>query len=125
MEKKRNKSFEGLLLGAVRISVEPGDLIDLLNILLELGERYRNIRKDDHSASVDLSYPAVTKVKRKCAERGIKADAELLYGIPYLWTQYYCLQRFDQQWCYITHCALHSTFTRRRFSILDYISIYA
>ena len=84
MEKRRNKSFEGAILGEAHISVKPDDLLPLLNVLLELGESYRNIRKDDEEASVDLAYPAAIKVAARCRENGINADVELYFGIPYL-----------------------------------------
>ena len=51
MEKRKNKSFEGAILGEAHISVKPDDLLPLLNVLLELGESYRNIRKDDEEAN--------------------------------------------------------------------------
>lgn len=84
MEKRRNKSFEGAILGEAHISVKPDDLLPLLNVLLELGESYRNIRKDDEEASVDLAYPAAIKVAARCRKNGINADVELYFGIPYL-----------------------------------------
>jgi hypothetical protein len=87
VEKRKNKSFEGLILGAVRISVKPEDLIALLNILLELGESYRNICKDKDDASVDLSYPSAIKAVRRCCADGIEVNAELYYGIPYIFSR--------------------------------------
>ena len=84
MEKRTNKSFEGAILGASRISVKSDDLILLLNVLLELGESYSNIRMGDEIASVDLSYPAALKAVRRCRENGIDTDSELYFGIPYL-----------------------------------------
>lgn len=88
MEKKKNKSFQGLILGEARLCVKSEDLIPLLNILLELGESYRNIYKDEAVASVDLSYPAAIKAKRRCQANGIEVDDGLFFGIPYL---FFCL----------------------------------
>ncbi len=90
MEKRKNKSFEGAILGEARISVKPDALLPLLNVLLELGESYHNIRKGEDTASVDLSYPAAVKAIRRCSENGIEADNELYFGIPYLFC---CLLR--------------------------------
>lgn len=84
MEKRRNKSFEGLILGAARISVKPQDLLALLNVLLELGESYRNIRKTEDDASVDLAYPSALRAVRRCRADGIEVSAELYFGLPYL-----------------------------------------
>ena len=81
---KKNKSFEGAILGAARLSVKSEDFIPLLNVLLELGESYRNILQGDGIASVDLSYPSALKAERRCRENGIEASAELYFGIPYL-----------------------------------------
>lgn len=87
MEKRKNKSFEGAVLGAARIYVKPEDLISLLNVLLEIGESYRNIRKDEDVASIDISYPAAIKAKSRCRENGIGVNVELYFGIPYLFLQ--------------------------------------
>ena len=81
---KKSKSFEGAILGEARLSVSSDDLIPLLNVLLEIGASYRNILRGDGAASVDLSYPAARIAKRRCRERGIEADAELYFGLPYL-----------------------------------------
>ncbi len=81
---KKSKSFEGSILGAARISVRSEDLVSLLNVLLELGESYRNILQCDGRASVDLSYPAALKAAKRCRESGIEASTELYSGLPYL-----------------------------------------
>ncbi len=80
---KRSKSFEGAILGAVRLSVRSEDLMMLLNVLLELGESYRNILQDETRASVDLSYPAALKAAKRCLEYGIESSTELYFGLPY------------------------------------------
>ena len=81
---KKSKSFEGAILGEARLSVKSEDFIPLLNVLLELGVSYRNIMQGDGVSSVDLSYPAARIVKKRCGKRGIEADAELYFGLPYL-----------------------------------------
>ncbi len=84
MEKKIVKSIEGIVLGSARIKTEEGRILELLNILLELGERYCNIS----SNSVDLAYPAALRAANICAERGIEAEVELFGGLPYFFGKF-------------------------------------
>lgn len=83
---KRNKSrngFDGLIYGQAKITVKPECLLDLLNVLLELGESYRNICSDENTASVDLAYPSALRAQKLCQDRYIEADVLLFYGVPY------------------------------------------
>ncbi len=79
MQKKRSKGgIGGFVYGYARISVAHGDLIYLLNVLLELGVGYKNITE----TSVELTYAAALAAKNKCAENGMEAEVCLLGGIP-------------------------------------------
>ncbi|MGM9642213.1 MAG: sporulation protein YqfD [Eubacteriales bacterium] len=79
MKRKKNKiGADGFLYGFARIKVGEGDLLALLNVLLELGESYKNIKP----TSVDLCYSAALRTQRVCRERGIDAEVTLLGGVP-------------------------------------------
>jgi len=85
--KKRNRrgvGVDGLIYGQAKITVKPACLLDLLNVLLELGESYKNICSDEEEASVELAYPSALRAQRFCRKRGIEADVLLFYGVPYL-----------------------------------------
>lgn len=84
-KRKRTKvGIDGFVFGTARLSVAEDDLINLLNVLLEMGESYRNIRSDGERASVDISYTAARLAQKLCARRGVEAELTLLYGLPYI-----------------------------------------
>ncbi len=83
-KKKNRKGFDGAVCGLARLTVPRDDLVDLLNALLELGESYKNIASDEERASVDLAYPSARRAESFCRKRGIEAETELFYGLPYL-----------------------------------------
>lgn len=78
-EKRRMRGIDGSVYGKARLTVKEDSLIDLLNLLLEMGESYQNISEN----SVDLIYPAALRVKKHCFERGIEVELELLGGLPH------------------------------------------
>lgn len=84
-KKKRTKGgIDGFVFGTARLFVGADDLINLLNVLLEMGESYKNIFSDGERASVDISYPAAKLARKFCAERGIEAELKLFFGLPYI-----------------------------------------
>ncbi len=85
--KKTKRGTDGFIYGQARLSVAVGCLLDLLNVLLELGESYKNIRSDKDTASVDLAYPSALRAQRVCEERGIESEITLFYGLPYLFSR--------------------------------------
>lgn len=85
LTKVRNRrGIDGAVYGLSRLTVDRESLIDLLNVLLELGESYKNIRSDEESASLDLAYPSAKRAEKLCRERGIEVKNDLFYGLPYL-----------------------------------------
>lgn len=83
--KKRNRrSIDGAVCGLARLYVAREDLIKLLNLLLELGESYGAIDTGETSASVELIYSSARRAERCCRKRGIEAEVELFFGLPYL-----------------------------------------
>ena len=81
--KRKMRGIDGIVYGRARMTVEENRLLDLLNILLELGESYKNIVSSEDGASVELSYLAALRAQKICRERGIAAKTELLGGFPY------------------------------------------
>ncbi len=81
--KRKARGIDGIVYGRARLKVEEKSLLDLLNVLLELGENYKNILSDENGASVELTYLAALRAQKLCRERGINAETELLGGIPY------------------------------------------
>lgn len=79
MKRKKNRpGADGFIYGFARLGVAEDDLLSLLNVLLELGESYKNIKP----TSVDLCYPAALRAQRVCLERGISTELTLLGGVP-------------------------------------------
>lgn len=78
-KKRRMRGIDGALYGKARLSVRKESLIELLNVLLELGESYQNVTE----TSVELTYPSALRARRLCRDRGIEAELELLGGLPY------------------------------------------
>lgn len=90
-KRKRSRSgVDGFIFGTARLCVAEEDLIDLLNVLLEMGESYKNIRSDGQRASVDVSYFAARIARKLCSERGIAAELRLFYGLPYIVSKFLC-----------------------------------
>lgn len=85
--KKTERGIDGFVYGQARLTCAAGSLLDMLNLLLELGESYKNIRSDEDTASVDLAYPSALRAQRYCRERGIEAEMTLFYGLPYLFSR--------------------------------------
>ena len=79
-KKRKTRGIDGVIYGRARLIVEENHLLDLLNVLLELGESYKNISP----SSVELTYLAALRAQKFCRERGINAEIELLGGVP-LW----------------------------------------
>ncbi len=79
VKKRKAGGIEGLVYGKARLRVDKNSLVDLLNVLLELGESYKNISP----SSVELTYFAALRAQKLCQERKINAEAELLGGIPF------------------------------------------
>lgn len=73
------RGVDGVVYGKARLTIEEDRLIDLLNVLLELGESYKNISQ----TSVELTYLAALRAQKLCRERGIAVKTELLGGVPY------------------------------------------
>ena len=84
MAKRSKSGVDGFVFGTARLSVSDADLLNLLNVLLEMGESYKNIRSGDGRASVDISYTAALLAKKRCEHSGFEAEVELFYGIPYI-----------------------------------------
>ena len=82
--KSTRKGFEGAILGTARLTVSADDFVKLLNILLGLGESYRNIDVGESLASVELSYPSAIKTVKSCSVNGLKVKMELCFGIPHI-----------------------------------------
>lgn len=78
-KKYKSPGPDSIVYGKARLTVNEGDLIDLLNVLLELGEGYNNISP----TSVELTYLASRRVQKKCCERGISVKVDLFGGVPY------------------------------------------
>lgn len=81
--KRKSRGIEGVIYGRAMLTVEENCLLDLLNVLLELGESYKNISVTDERASVELTYLAALRAQKLCRERGIETEAELFGGIPF------------------------------------------
>lgn len=92
MAKKKNSrsGVDGFVFGTARLCVAEADLINLLNVLLEMGESYKNIRSDGERASVDISYFAAKLARKLCSERGFAAEVQLFYGLPYIASKILC-----------------------------------
>ena len=78
-KKRKSCGIDGFIYGRARLTVDDGSLLDLLNVLLELGESYKNISP----ISVELTYLAALRAQKLCRGRGITARLELIGGIPY------------------------------------------
>jgi similar to stage IV sporulation protein len=65
------------------MTVEEGALVELLNVLLALGESYGNIACAGGVASLELTYISSVRAQRLCLERGVGAETELIGGIPF------------------------------------------
>lgn len=78
---------DGFIFGTARLYVAEADLINLLNVLLEMGEGYKNIRSDGERSSVDVSYFAAKLAQKLCSERGFTVELQLFYGLPYIATK--------------------------------------
>ncbi len=85
--KKTKRGTDGFIYGQARLTCAADGLLDMLNLLLELGESYKNIRSEEDTASVDLAYPSALRAQRYCRERGIETEMTLFYGLPYLFTR--------------------------------------
>ena len=83
-KRRRSAGFDCMLLGRARLSVGEDCLTDLLNVLLLMGESYRNIERTSGSASLELNYPCARRARLICRERGIEAELELCGGVPFL-----------------------------------------
>ena len=81
--KRKRAGFEWVIFGRARMTVATPLLVELLNVLLSLGESYENITCKENAASLELNYFSARRAQRLCRERGFEADAELIGGAPF------------------------------------------
>ena len=80
---RTKRGIDGLVYGQAKLTVKSEELLELLNLLLKLGESYKNITVDQDSAWVELAYPSALRVREACLEQNICAEVSLFYGLPY------------------------------------------